>query len=101
MLRTAFVYRPDDNADGSYDTGQSFILEVGVKIYGHFAGNETSTGQRNLSSSTYETVLSGDLEGNDTNMPTCTQDSDCGTNVRCVDGLCLRGLNSCAPLRPV
>lgn len=41
----------------------SFSLEAGVSLYGGFNGTETALSQRDWR--TYETVLSGDLSGND------------------------------------
>ena len=38
----------------------TFQLVAGIPVYGHFAGNETSLGQRNLKNLDNETILSGD-----------------------------------------
>ena len=55
-------------AAGSYlpsaSTSFTFTLKTGVSLYGGFAGNETSRDQRNISGNI--TVLSGDLNGNNT-----------------------------------
>ncbi|MHB9057098.1 MAG: hypothetical protein ACYC2P_13285, partial [Paludibacteraceae bacterium] len=48
------------------DRSISFNIPSGVEVYGHFAGTEASTAQRQLTNSAYETILSGDLDGNDT-----------------------------------
>lgn len=45
------------------DPAAAFSLVSGVRLYGGFAGNEKSLGQR--STVNHETVLSGDLNGND------------------------------------
>ncbi len=41
----------------------SFVLGGGVKMYGGFAGTETAVNQRNLAAN--QTILSGDILGND------------------------------------
>ncbi len=55
-------------AAGVYTPGgsenDSFLLENGVEIYGGFAGNEGALGSRNWE--TNVTVLSGDIDNNDT-----------------------------------
>ncbi|MFA7686819.1 MAG: choice-of-anchor Q domain-containing protein [Moheibacter sp.] len=43
----------------------AFVLKNGVKIYGGFAGNETSLSQRDLSNPANKTILSGDFNDND------------------------------------
>ncbi|MHB9011475.1 MAG: choice-of-anchor Q domain-containing protein [Ignavibacteriaceae bacterium] len=48
------------------DRSITFNIPSGVAVYGHFAGTETSTLQRLLTDSVYATILSGDLDGNDT-----------------------------------
>ncbi|HMN97729.1 MAG TPA: hypothetical protein PKC43_13050, partial [Phycisphaerales bacterium] len=55
----AGVYKPTSGSDRS----ESFVVG-GFPVYGGFAGTESATNQRNLSM--YETVLIGDLSGNDT-----------------------------------
>ncbi|MEZ4629520.1 MAG: choice-of-anchor Q domain-containing protein [Deinococcales bacterium] len=60
------VYYPDEGAsqaDNNRDA--SFNLEAGLKLYGGFAGTESSLDQRNLELNV--TVLSGDIDKNDTN----------------------------------
>ncbi len=43
----------------------AFVLKNNVKIYGGFAGTETSLSQRDLSISENKSILSGDFNGND------------------------------------
>lgn len=52
-------------AAGTYKPGAqlTFLLSDGMKIYGGFAGTETSLGERNIAANT--TILSGDILGND------------------------------------
>ncbi|MHC4474468.1 MAG: right-handed parallel beta-helix repeat-containing protein [Planctomycetota bacterium] len=62
----AGVYTPDSNAaeaDGTGDRAATFQLINGVGIYGGFAGGESSLDERDWE--TNETILSGDLAGND------------------------------------
>jgi hypothetical protein len=47
------------------DRELSFNLISGVAIYGHFAGFETSIHERDFSNPANETILSGDLNGDD------------------------------------
>jgi predicted outer membrane repeat protein len=61
------VYYPDQSAavpGGSGLRTDTFILYSGCKIFGGFSGSETSLSQRNIYA--YKTVLSGDLNENDT-----------------------------------
>lgn len=58
------IYKPHaSNRDATFR-----ITKTGTKIYGGFAGTENLIGQRVLGQNT--TVLSGDLQGNDTNQAT-------------------------------
>jgi hypothetical protein len=45
---------------------KAFLLKEHVKVYGGFAGTETSLAQRNLSLTANKSVLSGDFNGDDT-----------------------------------
>jgi len=54
------TYRPDR---GSGDRAATFALVEGVALYGGFAGGETALGQHDVAAN--ETILSGDLAGND------------------------------------
>ncbi len=55
----AGTYHPSE----SFDRSVSFFLKNGVGIYGGFTGTETTLAQRNIQAN--ETILSGDLAGND------------------------------------
>ncbi len=60
----AGVYYPDEGGgQTNNDRGASFVLTDGVKIYGGFAGTETSRSQRQPRVKV--TVLSGDIDGDD------------------------------------
>lgn len=50
-------------ASNEYEPSDSFVLKNGVKMYGGFAGTESSRNQRNWKTNT--TLLSGDLNGDD------------------------------------
>ncbi len=67
----AGIYRPDFNVATGIHTGNrnaSFRLRDGLAIYGGFAGGETALDQRNVQAN--ETILSGDLAGDDVgNLP--------------------------------
>ncbi|EFK57891.1 bacterial surface protein 26-residue PARCEL repeat (3 repeats) [Sphingobacterium spiritivorum ATCC 33861] len=57
------MYSPADNNFGTPDVqNNAFLLVKDVKLYGGFAGTETSLDQRNLSLSTNKSILSGDLD---------------------------------------
>lgn len=60
----AGTYNPDQGAGVTTgDRSASFLMKDGVKIFGGFAGTETSFTQRDID--THETILSGDLLGDD------------------------------------
>jgi hypothetical protein len=50
--------------NGNVDRDKAFVLQRGVKIYGGFAGNETSCDARDYE--THPTILSGDIDGDGT-----------------------------------
>ncbi|KAF5273164.1 hypothetical protein FQR65_LT17206 [Abscondita terminalis] len=57
------MYSPADNNFGTPDAqNNAFLLVKDVKLYGGFAGTETSLGQRDLSIATNKSILSGDLD---------------------------------------
>lgn len=62
----AGVYYPDEGSGQTdNDYSSTFQLKSGVAIYGGFAGTETQLTARDAES--HITVLSGDIDGNDTN----------------------------------
>jgi len=82
-------------ADGRYTPtgtggyrGMPFELVAGVGVYGGFAGTETLRSERDVAGN--ESILSGDLNGDDTPVA-CTQDTpDCDAyGTLCVDGFCI------------
>jgi len=81
----AGTYRPDR---GTGDRNMSFTVEGGVALYGGFAGREAAREQRNWVRN--ETVLSGDLNGDD-GPRDCADVSDCcvvHNGYSCDDGEC-------------
>ena len=65
------IYYPDEGTGQTDDDRTStFSLKDGVKIYGGFAGGETSLSQRNPA--TNVAILSGDLQQNDSQQPIIT-----------------------------
>ena len=72
---------------GTGDRNATFELLAGVAVYGGFAGGEASRADRDPS--TWTTVLSGDLAGDDAPVA-CLGDGDCGAlGLKCVGGFCL------------
>ncbi|MCK4343343.1 MAG: right-handed parallel beta-helix repeat-containing protein [Phycisphaerae bacterium] len=59
------TYTPSERTDPSNPRTATFALVRGVAICGGFAGTENSLNQRDLSNLANETILSGDLAGND------------------------------------
>jgi hypothetical protein len=59
----AGIYRPTRKTGGNEDRHKSFQLKTNIGIYGGFEGNEHSRDERDWQSN--ETILSGDLNGND------------------------------------
>jgi subtilisin family serine protease len=57
----AGTYKPTNDAN---DSNATFEMLDGIALYGHFAGVETSTNERNLADANYATILSGDVDGN-------------------------------------
>lgn len=60
------VYYPDESTGQTNNSSAaSFAVPPGVALYGGFSGTETALSQRSLVA--HVTVLSGDVDGNDTN----------------------------------
>ncbi len=60
------LYSPADNNFGNAATvNNSFLLVKDVKVYGGFAGTETTLAGRDLTLTANRTILSGDLDNND------------------------------------
>lgn len=59
------IYKPTGPGG---DRKATFALKSGVALYGGFAGSETELSQRNSNPALNETVLSGDLNGNDSSF---------------------------------
>lgn len=62
----AGIYKPTTSSDQS----ASIQLRAGVAVYGGFAGNETTRGERNPQANV--TIFSGDIDGNDSQTPVVT-----------------------------
>jgi hypothetical protein len=58
------TYKPEHRMDPNDARSVTFLVPRGVKVYGHFGGSETSPTQRTFYQFS-ESVLSGDLNGND------------------------------------
>jgi hypothetical protein len=66
---TKGTYYPDDGAGQTdNDRASTFSLKEDVKLYGGFSGSETALSERNIAIN--ETILSGDLDQNDSGTPT-------------------------------
>jgi hypothetical protein len=62
----AGVYKPTAIAgNGNTDRDKAFVLTSGIKIYGSFAGTETSLEERDLLNQANRSILSGDFNDND------------------------------------
>ncbi|NGM63609.1 hypothetical protein G5B30_16995, partial [Sphingobacterium sp. SGG-5] len=62
------AYRIDNLSDADpLDRWNTFLMVNNVKVYGGFAGDEDAIEDRDLDNPTYETILSGDLGGDDSN----------------------------------
>jgi len=92
------TYRPDRDEAGNVTPGDrtaTFRLKNGVALMGGYAGlGAPDPDQRDFV--TYETILSGDLSGDDASVA-CTQDSpDCDglPGELCVDGFCIISNNN-------
>ncbi|MGB2808839.1 MAG: GLUG motif-containing protein [Sedimentisphaerales bacterium] len=94
------TYKPDENSANPSGTGEltaTFQLITGVRLYGGFAGGETTLDERDWE--TNKTILSGDLNGDDIPIyPHNTDDNSyrvvtgSGTNTTSIlDGLTISG----------
>ncbi|UCC31884.1 MAG: right-handed parallel beta-helix repeat-containing protein, partial [Phycisphaerales bacterium] len=87
-------YRPTNLTESGDPRSATFQLLDRVRISGGFAGTEACRDERDVEQ--YQTVLSGDLNGDDADIP-CSQDSpDCDAyGGLCVAGVCIiKGPNS-------
>jgi hypothetical protein len=65
------IYAPDSGGTAMpNDRHATFTLRDNLQVYGGFAGNETQRSQRDPSSNL--TILSGDIDGNDSQRPIVT-----------------------------
>ncbi|AYQ33350.1 BspA family leucine-rich repeat surface protein [Runella sp. SP2] len=78
----AGTYKPSKDKTGNDSPGisntKTFYINFPVDIYGGFAGTESMLSQRNISSNL--TILSGDIDNNDTANPAVTAAHVQGTN---------------------
>ncbi|MCH8148022.1 MAG: hypothetical protein IH987_08525 [Planctomycetes bacterium] len=82
----AGVYYPD-GVGPPLDRNASIVLKDAVELYGGFAGNESALADRDFQ--THQSILSGDLLGNDEPV-NCNTDGECQFNGRyCVSGACV------------
>ncbi len=94
------TYKPEYRAgNGTTDRDKSFVLVKNVKIYGGFAGTENSISERKIAENI--TILSGDLDDNDTTEKSTLSDNcyhviisaeDVGTAL--LDGFTITGGNA-------
>ncbi|WP_428665800.1 BspA family leucine-rich repeat surface protein [Runella sp.] len=78
----AGTYKPSKDKTGNASPGnpnaKTFYVNFPVDIYGGFAGTESMLSQRNISSN--QTILSGDIDNNDSANPAVTAAHVQGTN---------------------
>ncbi len=100
------VYRPNRRADVPEtmtpgDRNNAFVMRKNVKIYGGLAGTESALSERNLTISANRTVLSGDLNSNNTvddadAYHVVVASGDLGNAL--MDGLTISGGNANGPI---
>lgn len=60
------MYRsPDNQAATPNDQSNTFTISRGINIYGHFAGNELTIGERDFKNPAFKTIMSGDFANDD------------------------------------
>ncbi|MBO9633179.1 MAG: hypothetical protein J7578_08665 [Chitinophagaceae bacterium] len=91
------LYTGNSNGDESNERTRSFVLINNVKMYGGFAGNETTLNDRDLSVAANQTILSGDIDNNDAANGAITGNNAChvviatGTGNYHLDGFSIQG----------
>lgn len=95
------AYNANDNDRGTNGNRyNSFAIPGSRKIYGGFAGTETSLSQRNLNLIANKTILSGDLDNNDDANGAIVGDNAyhvvmaTGTGIALLDGVTISGGNA-------
>jgi len=91
------TYKPSQEKDGTTDTPRrfTFFISKNIPIYGGFSGSETSMSQRTNygSNEVNETILSGDIQIQDTHTDNCYNvvliDADAGDNM-VLDGFSIK-----------
>ncbi|MCG3121776.1 MAG: hypothetical protein GIKADHBN_00147 [Phycisphaerales bacterium] len=85
----AGTYRPDEGSCWADNNRfATFDIPDGVHVYGHFSGDEQSPDQRQLGDPQFNSVLSGDLAGDDTHAWDTTHRADNAIQIaRCVGTL--------------